>query len=291
MADPNRRRPENIGGNLFVDDTCIDCDTCRWMAPDVFDRAGSMSRVHRQPRTAAERSAAFGALLACPTTSIGSIDRGDITAEVRSFPRPIHDDVFHCGFHAEATFGATSYFVQRSAGNVLIDVPRFAAPLVRRIEELGGLDWIFLTHSDDVGDHAQWAEAFGARRILHAGDIGPATADVEWQVEGDEPVVVDEDITLIPVPGHTRGSMALLYRRRDLFSGDHVAWSPSLEHVYAFRKHCFHSWSVQIASMQRLAAEHRFEWILPGHGRRCQLAPGTSRAALDTCVEWMRGMT
>ena len=34
---PRDRRPENVPGDLFVDHTCIDCDTCRWMAPGVFD--------------------------------------------------------------------------------------------------------------------------------------------------------------------------------------------------------------------------------------------------------------
>ncbi|XP_015064361.1 uncharacterized protein LOC107009532 [Solanum pennellii] len=27
------RRPQNVSGEFFVDHTCIDCDTCRWMAP------------------------------------------------------------------------------------------------------------------------------------------------------------------------------------------------------------------------------------------------------------------
>ena len=31
---------------------------------------------------------------------------------------------------------------------------------------------------------------------------------------------------LIPVPGHTAGSMALLYNRRFLFTGDHLWWDP-----------------------------------------------------------------
>ncbi len=37
--------------NLFVDETCIDCDTCRWMQGDVFVHAGGKSAVARQPET------------------------------------------------------------------------------------------------------------------------------------------------------------------------------------------------------------------------------------------------
>ncbi|KAJ8492931.1 hypothetical protein OPV22_014652 [Ensete ventricosum] len=33
-ADADRqKRPQNVEGEFFVDCRCIDCDTCRWMAP------------------------------------------------------------------------------------------------------------------------------------------------------------------------------------------------------------------------------------------------------------------
>ncbi len=35
MADPKKRRPENAPGDFYVDAACIDCDTCRWLAPDL----------------------------------------------------------------------------------------------------------------------------------------------------------------------------------------------------------------------------------------------------------------
>ena len=49
MAKAELRRDENVPGDFYVDSSCIDCDTCRWMAPEVYSRAGSMSAVHRQP--------------------------------------------------------------------------------------------------------------------------------------------------------------------------------------------------------------------------------------------------
>ena len=36
MANPRKRVPENAPGDFFVDSTCIDCDTCRQIAPRVF---------------------------------------------------------------------------------------------------------------------------------------------------------------------------------------------------------------------------------------------------------------
>ena len=70
MADPSQRLPENVDGPFFVDSTCIDCDTCRWVARGMFTQEGSMSAVTRQPVTKEERFAAFRALLSCPTASI-----------------------------------------------------------------------------------------------------------------------------------------------------------------------------------------------------------------------------
>jgi ferredoxin len=48
MADPRRSLPENVAGDFFVDDSCIDCDTCRQVAPATFrDHGASMFLTHR----------------------------------------------------------------------------------------------------------------------------------------------------------------------------------------------------------------------------------------------------
>ncbi len=287
MASQHRRLPSNVPGDFFVDETCIDCDTCRWMAPETFDRAGEHSRVFRQPGTAEEVERALRALVACPTGSIGTVERHDFRSAREAFPLPIAQHVYHCGWHAESSFGATSYLIVRPderGGNVLIDSPRFNRTLVRRLQELGGVRTLFLTHRDDVADHERFAAHFACRRVAHADDAPRGT---ELKVEGREPVALDPEIRLIPVPGHTRGSMCLLYRDEFLFSGDHVAWSETRGHVYAFRSACWYDWSEQIRSMERLARE-RFEWILPGHGWRCHFAKAEMALQMQRCIEWMK---
>ena len=290
MASPTRRLASNVPGDFFVDSTCIDCDTCRWMAPETFDAAGDHARVHRQPRGEAETLGALQALLACPTGSIGTLARHYLAPAKASFPIAIDEDVFHCGYHSEKSFGAASYLIRRPrerGGNVLVDSPRFTAPLVERLEALGGVATMFLTHGDDVADHARFAERFGCARVMHAGDADEGTRAVETKIEGVEVRELDPEIRLIPVPGHTRGSTCLLYRGVHLFSGDHVAWSPRRGHVYAFRDACWYDWDVQIESMERLARE-RFESILPGHGRRCRFDAARMAREMRRCVEWMR---
>lgn len=74
--------------------------------------------------------------------------KGEVHDAQGTFPIlvPGVEDVYHCGFHDEKSFGATSYLVVRPEGNILVDSPRFNPVLVRQIESLGGIKHIFLTH-------------------------------------------------------------------------------------------------------------------------------------------------
>ncbi len=289
MASYSRRVSEGMAGAFFVDDSCIDCDTCRWLAPATFAAAEDHAFVARQPDAAAEVQRALMALVACPTGSIGTTEAIDCAEARDAFPEPIAENVFHVGFHAEASFGAASYLVRRGPGaNVLVDSPRFARPLVRRLEELGGVAWMFLTHRDDVADHRKFRDHFGCARILHHDDVTASTRDVEWVLDGADPIALDEELLAIPVPGHTRGSACLLHRKTFLFSGDHLAWSDEDERLVAFRDACWFDWARQRESMERLA-QHRFEWVLPGHGRRHWMPAVQMSSAVSECVAWMGG--
>ena len=124
-------------------------------------------------------------------------------------------------------------------------------------------------------------------RILHEDDLGRGTRSIERPLQGEKPILLDDEVLLIPVPGHTKGSTCLLYRGKFLFTGDHLAWSASLGHVYAFRSACWYSWSKLIASTERLA-EYSFEWILPGHGRRCAFPRDEMARQMGKAVDWMK---
>ncbi len=291
MARLSERLPENVSGDFYVDRSCIDCDTCRRIAPEVFSEGESFSYVHRQPASETERLRALMALVACPTASIGTVSRIPATPAVGLFPEPVDGEVFFCGFTSEDSFGAWSYLLRRPAtrGNVLVDSPRAAAPLMARLGEWGGVRIMFLTHRDDVADHEAFHRRFGCERVLHQDDITPATRSVERPLRDQAPVRLDDDLLAIPVPGHTRGHTVLLYRETYLFTGDHLAWSPERQQLQAFRDVCWYSWKEQIRSMERLL-DHRFEWVLPGHGWRYH-APSAAamRSELERCLAWMRG--
>lgn len=77
MANRNDKNPGNVPGAFYVDNTCIDCDMCREIAPSTFRRDDDlgMSVVFRQPSTGEELARAREALESCPTSTIG--DDGD----------------------------------------------------------------------------------------------------------------------------------------------------------------------------------------------------------------------
>ena len=289
MARIEERLPENAPGEFYVDASCIDCATCRIVAPAVF---GSLDRdlayVQRQPRTAAETTRALMALVACPTASIGTVHRKDASAAVAAFPERLDDDVYYCGFAAESSFGASSYLVTRPDGNVLVDSPRAAAPLLRRLAALGGVRILFLTHRDDVADHARFRRHFACERVLHADDVTSGTAGVERKLAGREPVPLADDLLAIPVPGHTRGSAVLLYRERFLFTGDHLMGTEDGQRLHASRGVCWYSWPEQVRSMERLL-DYEFEWVLPGHGGRYRAeSPAAMRREVERVLARMR---
>jgi glyoxylase-like metal-dependent hydrolase (beta-lactamase superfamily II)/ferredoxin len=266
MADRTRRVVENVDGAFFVDATCIDCDTCRQLAPATFAEADDHSFVKLQPRNAGELRDAYRALVACPTASIGADDKRAAAAAVDDFPLPLAPGVSYCGFTSEKSFGGNSYFVEHAAGNWLIDSPRFVERLMRRFEERGGIRYIFLTHRDDVADAARYAERFGAIRIIHRLELGAQPA-AERVLDGFDPVELAPGFLAIPTPGHTRGHCTLLYDNRYLFSGDHMWWSRALGRLNASRSVCWYSWPEQKASVA-LLEHYSFEWVLPGHGER-----------------------
>lgn len=287
MAHLTQRRPENAEGDFYVDRTCIDCDTCRWMAPDIFHRETGSSAVFHQPQDETERLHAMQALLACPTASIGTVEKPkDIKVAQQSFPILVAENVYHCGYHAESSFGAASYLIQRPDGNILVDSPRFAPPLVKRLEEMGGLRYLYLTHRDDVADHQKFHDYFGCDRILHADEVNRGTQSVEIKLMGSDPIQLDPELLIIPVPGHTKGHTVLLYQNKFLFTGDHLAWSARQNHLVAFREVCWYSWEELQRSMRKLA-NYSFEWVLPGHGRRYHADAKTMHQAMQKCLTWM----
>lgn len=267
MANEKLAHKDNKPGDFFVDTTCIDCPICRETAPTIFGDARNQAIVVKQPDGPRELLRSTIALVSCPAASIGTRSRVNVQGAIDALPELIDDDVYWCGFASESSYGAQSYIIKRKGGNVLIDSPRFAAPLVKKIEKLGGIRYMFLTHKDDVADHEKFREHFGAEGIIHKLEaLGPLKS-IERQLDGDGPWDIDSDLKIIFTPGHTEGHTVLLYKKKFLFTGDHLAYSRRRGRLVAFKEACWYSWPELIKSMKKLLS-YDFEWVLPGHGRQ-----------------------
>jgi glyoxylase-like metal-dependent hydrolase (beta-lactamase superfamily II)/ferredoxin len=269
-----------------VDSTCINCGVSRHYAPDIFGDSGEHAYVRKQPEGAAEELLAMQALLACPTGSIGVRERHGLMEAMESFPLPMAPGIYLNGFNHRDSYGAHSYFIQSEAGNWLIDSPRFIPHLVHRFDAMGGIRYIFLTHSDDVADAQRYAQRFAAERIIHRYDAH-AQPDAEriLEQERDYPLA---DGQILYTPGHTKGHTVLLWQDKYLFTGDHFAWLPRLHRFGSFKDFCWHSWEQQIQSVERLQIHDHVEWVFPGHGKWAPVASGKFPQIVREAVAWMK---
>ena len=256
--DKRVRRPENAAGSFYVDSSCINCDVCRKLAPQTFSKIGPQSAVYEQPASPLDlddpiTAAAAAALVSCPTASIHAegIAPSAVAAAAATFlpcaaPGVVPASeggppVLFLGYTSGKSFGASSYLLLRSeeGGNIMVDSPRFDPRLASKIEALGGASFIFLTHRDDVADHARWAARLGAKRIIHSLECNAeqGTDAVEAKLEGQGPWTLrdcrekeekanekDEEIQVVLQPGHTEACIAMLHSpSQSLFTGDVVS--------------------------------------------------------------------
>ncbi|MFT6069995.1 MAG: ferredoxin [Bacteriovoracaceae bacterium] len=288
MANIKNKRNQNVDGNFYVDQTCIDCGTCYWMAPEVFKEIDGMSAVTTQPKPKEEKRA-MEALFSCPTNSIGYAgQRVEMRKISKTFPILIEENIFHNGYHSENSYGAASYFIQREEGNILVDSPRYSSVISKNIADHGGVSLQYLTHRDDVADTDLYHKNFQAKRLMHKDDISETTNHFEIQLEGNEDYPIDSDLIVISVPGHTKGHTVLLYKDKYLFTGDHLAFSKNLGHLYAFKTACWYDFKVQIESMEKLL-NYDFTHVLPGHGAPYKASSTLQmKEQLKMCIDWMK---
>jgi glyoxylase-like metal-dependent hydrolase (beta-lactamase superfamily II)/ferredoxin len=281
MARIDRRDVRNAAGPWFVDTRCIDCGTCRELAPELFSAVGDQSVVAAQPAGDRAERRAWLAAEACPTASIGRSPRRPRPPGL--YPLAVDGPVLDLGHTSESSFGATSYLVVRPEGNLMVDSPRYTRSLTGPVDDAGGIAHVLLTHRDDVADADRWAERYGARVWIHEDDrqAAPTATDL---LRGGEPTTVAPGVVAVPVPGHTRGSVVFAVDGTWLFTGDSLAWSHERGDLVAFRGACWYSWQEQTRSLARLAATTSFSWVLPGHGARVQLPPDEAARRLTALV-------
>lgn len=278
------RHKANAQGDWYIDTSCTDCSAARTVAPGLIVERDGQSVFARQPETEDELRMAWRARLLCPSASIHTEHK--LAQPAGIFPEELARGVFRLGYNAAHAAGAHSFLIHREGGNFMVDGPRWAKPVVDAIAERGGLKGILLTHRDDIGDAKRYAGHFDAQVWIHRADRNRAPFAGNL-IEGLEPAKITDDILAIPLPGHTKGSVAYLYEDRCLFTGDSLAWSFEAGDLMAWRDFCWFSWPEQAKSLKRLLT-HRFETVLAGHGGSITLPEAEMRRRLRALVDRMK---
>lgn len=215
----------------------------------------------RQPESQEDIRLAQQAAEVCPTSSIGTESRQRWR---KHHPVEVIAGVWRTGSNSAETAGGNAFVVRRSSGNLLIDAPRFTPSVRSAVTRLGGLNTVLLTHRDDVGDAAQFAEVFGADVVIHEADRDAAPFATRI-LAGASSVEVADGVLAIPTPGHTEGHVMYLVDGETLFTGDSLSWDPGREDLWAEEFVCWWSWSEQLDALDRLT-RHSFVRVVPTHG-------------------------
>lgn len=170
---------------------------------------------------------------------------GDISDKARDSFSP---EVYFLGHHNEKSFGATPYLFHSAAHSncwIMVDTPKFSKSAVKAVETLTGIGrgpaYLILTHVDDTAGHNEWKDHYGSslRRVFHAGDLGRHNWIGDTTLEGvevllrppetdgrpsslqaydltgtpiDDEAAAKEEVVLLHTPGHSPGSISVLFR-------------------------------------------------------------------------------
>ena len=237
------------------------------------------------------------AAVSCPTGSIRTEQPDSLSKEAtKSFPLPTGvPGIYFNGYSSRHTFGASSWLATSDDFAIMFDCPRYNEKLATAIEEttaaIGGVKYLVISHSDDVYGHEKWAKRLSISRVIHAKEISKhqGTDACELPLTDEQfPYQLAPGFELIHVPGHSRGSIALLHHpSASLFTGDHLASGVTNE-LTGFPRYNFYSWQVQIESVLKLK-DVPFRHIWPGHGRQTHFASENEKnAAIVDAVERMK---
>ena len=150
---------------------------------------------------------------------------GELRADHRADIREEEPGLVGIGCEPSFAIGQRALLVQAPGGNVLWDcISLLDDEIGSRVEALGGIAAIAISHPHYYSSMVEWSRAFDAPVLLHA-------ADREWVMRPDDAIELWEGetrelgsgLTLVRCGGHFAGGTVLHWAdRRVLLSGDIV---------------------------------------------------------------------
>ena len=280
MANPKKRLPENVPGDFFVDSTCIDCDTCRQIAPAVFAEGGS---VRLRPPSANDgcqpTGQALHALVSCPTGSIGSTGRRQASAVMDDFPLLIEEPRLLLRLQLAEVLRRQQLLHPAPRGQLADRLAEVPAPAGSAVRGAGR----HRPHLPDAPRRRGRCPAL--RRAIRQHALHPSgrtvvrSPDAEVVLDGGDCAGTGSGLPGDP-DARPHGGPLRAALRGPRFSSPATIWTgtATASALAASRDYCWYSWPHQTDSMARLA-DYRFEWVLPGHGQRVHLPAAAMRRA------------
>jgi glyoxylase-like metal-dependent hydrolase (beta-lactamase superfamily II) len=122
-----------------------------------------------------------------------------------------------------------AFLLRREQGNLLIYRAATLEQDVETVNDLGGVSRQYLNHHHEASPACDWvAKTFCAPLHVHEADAQAASKVCDVDETFSERHRLDEDLEVIPIPGHTNGATAFLWdtgQHRALFTGDTISFS------------------------------------------------------------------
>lgn len=215
---------------------------------------------------------------------VESAEGASVPAVIKNYPHQLDGDLYLCGTNSPDGYTGDSYFLRHQDGNWLVNTPKYDTQMAKKLESLGGVKYIFLTHRDDGVDAEKFAKHFDAKRIVHRNDV-EAHPTAEVILAETETYDYQKQFTLIPSPGHTEGHMMLLFGNQYLFSGDSLYYEHKNQRLELWSPDwTWYSYEEQTMSMEKLLPLE-FRWLLPNHGGRIELPVGEMKQQLQEALD------
>jgi glyoxylase-like metal-dependent hydrolase (beta-lactamase superfamily II) len=136
-------------------------------------------------------------------------------------PRAVIEDVFAFSPNRK-TLGGTAYFIVGKDANILVDTPAWTAENRDFVIDRGGVQCLFVTHRDAIGQAKQIQADLDCLIIVQEQE---AYLMPDLQVKRFErEIVIGDGVMGLWTPGHTPGSSCLYLNRTGgvLFTGRHL---------------------------------------------------------------------
>jgi glyoxylase-like metal-dependent hydrolase (beta-lactamase superfamily II) len=186
-----------------------------------------------------------------------------------------------------------AFLLRRPAGNLLVYANGRVAEAAEEIEALGGVERHVLTHWHEAGmGAADIARRLHAPVLCHAADREKAEKEVAIAGSFDARDAFAEDLEVIPIPGHTPGATAILWRgprHRCLFTADSLFVSEGEWRVAVLEGSDRAAYLESLAAIRELDFDLLVPWIASaGAGPTTSVSQDTVRQRLAAVIDRVR---